>query len=295
MSTWIEASLHDAVSALIRSGEKEIAAAIGRLLGDPGVKELQLYRAPEIAELADELFDCESIEALHALLPSIAAALGALHCTIHCVRDSGATVDSTRVLTTYSAVWLSEYIGKRYFSVDPVMERCLGEPGTFFWDELRRESPMASYFFEKAAEYGVGPSGVTFLSSDPDGNPVAVTLAGNVNPAEFRQAFRPRMSDFADLAALMIEVFADLAKDQGRQLAKPSDDQLKVLRALICGRSLEEIGQMRFAYGSFTTVEKSILQTFGARTLHQAAALAARIGLLDEPPLFEEDILPGAA
>jgi hypothetical protein len=293
MSTWIEASLQDAVTALLRNGEREIAAALGRLLGEPELRQLQLFRAPEAEALADEIIECDTIEALHMLLPGVAAVLGVRHCTVHCVRDSAAAAYATRVLTTYPDSWVAEYVGKRYSTIDPVMARCLGAPGLFFWDDLPVESPIARHFLASAAEHGVGPAGVTLLGVDDDGNPVAVSLASGEDPDRFRPAFHRRMSDFTDLGTLLIDVFSGLARDRARPMIRPSEDQLKVLRGLVCGRSLDEIAGWRFAYGSFATVQKSILQTFGATTLHQAAGLAARMGLLEDLPYFEEEIVGG--
>jgi hypothetical protein len=293
MSTWIEASLQDAVAALLRSGEREIAAALGRLLGEPELRQLQLFRAPEAEAIADEIIECDTLEALHELLPAVAAVLGVRHCTVHCVRDSAASAYATRVLTTYPEAWVAEYVGKRYLTVDPVMARCSGAPGMFFWDELPADSPITRRFLASATEHGVGPSGVTLLGADEDGNPVAVSLACGDDPAQFRQAFGLRTSDFADLGALLIDVFSELARPRARPKIRASEDQLKVLRALISGKSLDEIAGWRFAYGSFATVQKSILQTFGATTLYQAAGIAARTGLLEGLPYFEEEIVPG--
>lgn len=295
MSTWIEASLRDAVAALIQSGEKELAAGLFRLLADPGVTSMQLFRYSEVADLADKIYDCETLEELHGLVPAIASALGVDHCTIHCVRERGATIYRTRVLTSYDEAWVSEYVGKRYYTIDPVMARCQAEGGTFFWDELPVPSPIGNFFFETAVRHGVGPSGITAVLSDPDGNTVAVTLASTLEPAAFRRAFKARMSDFVDISAILVEVFADLAREQAPSGLSATEDQMKVLRALVCGKSLADIERMHYSYGSFATVEKSILQTFGARTLHQAAAIAARLGLLDELPYFDEDIHRSAA
>jgi hypothetical protein len=293
MSTWIEASLQDAVAALLRSGEREIAAALGRLLGEPELQQLQLFRAPEAEAIADEIVECDTLEALHALLPAVAAVLGVRHCTVHCIRDSAAAAYSTRVLTTYPDCWVAEYVGKRYSTIDPVMARCLGAPGVFLWDELPVESLIAQHFLQSATEHGVGPAGATFVGADDSGNPVAVSLASGEEPEQFRGTFHPRVSDFVDLSALLIDVFSGLARDRARPPIRASEDQLRVLRALICGRSLEEIAGWRFTYGSFATVQKSILQTFGATTLHQAAGLAARLGLLEDLPYFEEEIVSG--
>ncbi len=49
---------------------------------------------------------------------------------------------------------------------------------------------------------------------------------------------------------------------------------------------------MHFTFGSFVTIEKSILMNLGARTLTQAAALAARLGVFENLPYFEDDIYP---
>lgn len=56
---------------------------------------------------------------------------------------------------------------------------------------------------------------------------------------------------------------------------------------------MAEIEGFHFTYGSFKTIEQSILKTFGAKTLAQAAALASNKGLLESLPYFEEDIFVG--
>jgi hypothetical protein len=81
----------------------------------------------------------------------------------------------------------------------------------------------------------------------------------------------------------LIDAFSELARERARPVIRASEDQLKVLHLRPVA---EEIVGWRFSYGS-ATVQKSILQTFGATTLHQAAGVAARMGLLEDLPYFE--------
>lgn len=292
MSTWIETSLHDAVQALMRTGEREIAANLGRLLDEPEIKSLQLYKSPQIADLADEIFDCGGLDGLHAILVEAATAFGVAHCTIHCVRERHAAFHGTKVLTTYPRAWVSEYVARRYSTIDPVIARCLEGAGVFFWDEIPATNPITGHFVRSAMAHGIGPAGVTFVEDNARGNTIAVSLASAADPAEFRRDFRTRLSDFGDIATLMVEVFSELACDSTEAEFNPTDDQLKVLRAIASGRLMTEIEAFPFIYGSFQTVEKSILMSFGAKTLAQAAALAVRRGILENLPYFEEDIYP---
>ena len=295
MSAWIESSIQDAIVALTRAGNGEIAASLGRLLDEPELKMLQLYRNPEVADLADAILDTDSLDLLHEQLPSVAAAFGTTHCTIHCVRERTAAFLPCKVLTTFSAEWIAEYVQKRYSSVDPVIARCLGAPGIFFWDEIDQPSPAVVAFMRAAAGHGIGPSGVTLAAENVHGNTVAVSLAAPEDPGTFRRTFTPRLSDFSDLARLLIEVFSDIGHQGGEGSigSALTDDQFKVLRALAAGKTAAEIETFHFTYGSFSTIEKSILMNLRARTLAQAAVIAVKHGLLEDLPYYEEDIFVG--
>jgi hypothetical protein len=294
VSAWIESSLQDAIVALTRAGNGDIAASLGRLLDEPELKMLQLYRNPQVADLADAILDTDSFEALHEQLPGVAAAFGAVHCTIHCVRERTAAFLPCKVLTTFPADWIAEYVQKRYSTIDPVIARSLRANGIFFWDEIDHPSPAVVAFMRAAAGHGVGPSGVTFTADNVHGNTVAVSLAAPEEPDVFRRMFTPRLSDFSDLGGLLIEVFSDIGhQGEDGPCGTLTDDQLKVLRAVAAGRTATEMEAFHFTYGSFATIEKSILMNMRARTLAQAAVFAIKHGLLEDLPYYEEDIFGG--
>lgn len=296
MSTWIESSIEDAIVALTRAGDSEIAASLLRLLDEPELKTIQLYKNPAVADIADAVFDSDSLDDLYDRLKDVVAIFGINHCTIHCVRERTAAFLPTKVLTTFSQDWSAEYVQKRYWTLDPVIARCLAGGGVFFWDELDcQQSPAVKAFMQVAAGRGVGPSGITLATDNAYGATIAVSFASKEDPVAFRRAFTPKLSDFTDIAGLLVEVFSDVGCQKSGVLNDAlTDDQFKVLRAVATGRTMAEIDAFHFTYGSLATIEKSILMNLGARTLAQAAAIATKRGLLEDLPYYEEDIYVSA-
>jgi hypothetical protein len=292
VTNWVEASLRDAVLALTQYGETDIASDLGRLLQEPEVRGLQLYRSPVVAALADDLCEAECLDALYSLFDRICSAFSVAYCTIHRVRERSIAPSGTKVLTNYPSTWIAEYITRRYFSIDPVVARALEGPGVFFWDEIERADPITAHFTRSATEHGVGPSGITFVADNLRGDTIAISLAVPLAHASFRNLFTPKLSDFTDLAALLLDVFSDLTCPGDTRSPVLTDDQLKVLKALASGCSPTEIETFSCAYGSFATLEKSILINLNANTLPQAVAIAVKQRLLEILPYFADDIYP---
>ena len=282
--------MQDSVLALMRHGEVALAAAIGRLLDEPEIRSLHLYRSPDVSALADEIFDCDSIETLHGLLKRVAAVFDVSHCTVHCVQERQGARYQTRVVTTYPNAWVREYVDRRYSTVDPIIARSLLSSGVFFWDEIEVADPIRTHFLRAASAHGIGPSGVTLVAENAQGDTFAVSLAATSDGPGLRRAFAAQMSDYVDIATLLIEVFSDIACERPQADCRLTDDQMKVLRALAAGKTTAEIEQMHFTFGSFATLEKSILMCLNAKTLTLAAALAVGQGIFDSLPYFEEDI-----
>jgi len=294
MPTWIESSLVDAADALASAGNADLAASLRRLREHPDIGALVMYRSAEAERLADEVSECESLEALFSLLKEVTATFGMGHCTVHCVRERSTAYFGRKVLTTFSKDWVTEYVERRYSGIDPIMVRSRQGPGRFLWDELVVTDPRTKQFIKTAFQRGIGPGGVTFVEQSSNGSTVAVSFCAAAEHEVFRRDVGPKMSDLADMATLLIEVFSDLACEKGQSAPfSPTDDQLRVLRAVASGRSVAEIEDLRFTWGTFKSVERSVLKGFGARTLAQAAALATNRGLLEDLPYFEDEILLG--
>src|SRR5919106_2635433 len=267
--TWIETSLRQAVVALSRNGDAELAATLGRLLDEPEMTSLQLYRSREAADLADAIVDCEDLHALSLLLDDMCRVFAVAHCTIHRVRERHVGDFGARVVSNYPDVWLDEYIERGYFGVDPVVARALEGPGVFFWDEVAADNPMVRSFLGAASEHGIGPAGITYVGQTPRGDTIAVSLSVPLSGPAFRHVFAARLADFSDIAAPLVDVFSDLTC--GRPEEKPvlTLDQIRLLKSLASGRSPADLETVPVCYGSLTTLERSVLQVLNAKSLFQ--------------------------
>ncbi len=243
--------------------------------------------------MADALYECDSLDELFVLVDKVAAAFGASHCTIHCVRERSTAFFHTKVLTNIPRAWVTQYLERRYNTIDPIVARCRSQTGTFFWDELALSDPITRHFAKFCNQSGIGPSGISSVRQTGNGSIVGVTLCSTADRNTFRNILEPQLVDFEEIAAIMRAVFSDLACEQNEAPFNPTDDQLKVLRAIASGRCVTEVQSFNFVYGSFATIEKSILRSFGAKTLAHATAIAANMGLLEDLPYFEEDVFAG--
>jgi hypothetical protein len=293
MSSWIVSSLGEAASALESIGNSELAALLDRLRHEPEVQDLRLYKSLNVATLAESFYECESLDDLFTLIKEVAEAFGVDHCTVHCIRERPTAFFRTKVLTTFPKQWVDEYVDRRYTNIDPLLARCRSQTGTFFWDEVVVTDPITRYFIKAGLKAGIGPSGVSLVQQASNGSTIGVTLCSTMDHETFRTVFGSQLSDFEEIAAIMVAAFSQLACENNQAPFNPTDDQLKVLSALASGRSMGDIETFHFVYGSFKTIEKSILKSFGARTLAQATALAANLGLLEDLPYFKEDVFTG--
>jgi hypothetical protein len=289
--TWIETSLREAVVALSHNGETELAATLGRLLDEPEVTALHLYRSREAASLADEICDCEDLYAMLMLLDRVCRVFAVAHCTVQRVRERHVGAFGARVISNCPDTWLEEYIRRGYFGVDPVVARALERPGLFFWDEvIAADNPIVRGLVAAASEHGVGPAGITYVGHTPRGDTVAVSLSVPLGGPAFRQLFAKRLPDFTDIAALLVDLFSDLTCASGEERPALTLDQIRLLKSLASGHPPDDLEAMPVCYGSLTTLERSILRVLNAKSLFQAVAIAASRGLLEIIPFFEEDL-----
>ncbi len=94
-----------------------------------------------------------------------------------------------KIIASYPAAWVSHYLKRRYFRLDPVigMARRRAEP--FAWDDcadVNARTEQTRDFFGEAAEFGIR-SGFTFPLHSQTGAVAAVTFATDLASAEFRQ------------------------------------------------------------------------------------------------------------
>jgi Autoinducer binding domain len=288
--TWILSSLRAAVVALTHSGENHHADSVQRLIDDPAIRGLRLYRSRAAAELAEEIESCDELEQLFHLLRRLCSVFSVAHCTIQRIRERHVGRYGAKILSTYPDAWIEEYISRRYFMADPVVARMLQGPGIFFWDEIPYGGPMTEQFLQAAAAHDIGPAGITCVGENDAGDAFAVTLAVPLSNHAFREFFSPKLPDFVEIVSLIIEVFSDLTCSYPRGAAALTCDQIRVLRALAGGCTKEDLDAIPAMQTSMPYLERSILQSLNASSLVQAVAIAVKHGLLEVAPFDQDDL-----
>ncbi len=291
MAGWAEESMREAIEILARAGRNDLATDLNRIHARVDFEDLDVLRCVGTDRIADAILEAESISELIALLGKLAKAMQLSHCTLHVISEAASTNFSTKVLTTYSEAWISRYVDRRYFAVDPVGPACLATDHGFFWDRFDRTAPVARTFWDDSAAHGIGPAGYTHPIVTERGDRLAISVTSPLDPDLFRDRFERYEDDLFNLGIYLSDSFCRLASDDRPDTFNPTDDQLGVLRAIALGATEDELRESNYQYGSYATLERSICALFRTKTVTQAAILATRIGLLADAPLTKADIL----
>ncbi len=291
MTGWAEESMREAIDLLARAGRNDLATDLNRIQARVDFDDLDVLRCVGTDRIADSILEAESFSELIALLGGLANAMNLSHVTLHVISEAASTNFSTKVLTTYPEAWISHYIDRRYFAIDPVARACLATDHGFFWDRFDRAVPAARAFWEDAATHGVGPAGYTRPIVTVRGDRLAVSVCSLLDLETFRDRFERYEDDISNLGMYLADSFCRLASADRPDTFNPTDDQLGILRALALGVTEEKLRQRSYRSGSYTALEHSICTLFRTRTVVQAAILATRIGLLADAPLTKSDIL----
>lgn len=294
MIGWVEASLYEAIDCLARAGKNHVASDLGRLLATLDFDDLEVLRSPVSERVADALLEASTFPDLVDLLKQFSEAIGVAHCTLHVVNEMPTSSFSTRALTTYPEDWVTRYVNRRYFTVDPVARESETCETGFFWENLDVSSPPVRAFCQDARAHGVGPAGYTLPITTERGDKIAISISAGDDRDGFRDKMRHFEADLLTVGFCLTEAFSRLASDERPADFTPTDDQLSILRAVAMGVDDAELRARSYLYGSYITLERSICNLFRTRTVAQAAIVAARVGLLTNSPFTKSDILVGS-
>jgi hypothetical protein len=295
MDGWICGAMREAIELLVDSGRQDIASDLNRVLSSLDFEQFEIMRNTYADEIADEILEVGALPDLLNVLKKLSCFMATSHCTIHVVSEVTPASFSTRVATTYPEEWISRYLERRYYFIDPVIEACRTQTGGFFWEHLNTSGPILEHFWNDAKHFGVGTSGYSITVDTECGNRLAVSVSSTEERVSFRTTFERHRTDLASLAVLLSESFASLASESRPMSFNLTDDQMMVLRAIAKGARESDLKNMTFLYGSFATIERSICDLFRTRTIAQAAVFAAKIGLFDNAPLTKADVMTSSS
>jgi hypothetical protein len=291
MGGWAEESMREAIELLARSGRNDLATDLNRIQARVDFDGLDVLRCVGTDRIADAILEAQSVSELIALLGKLAKAMGLSHCTLHVISEAASTNFSTKVLTTYPEAWISRYVDRRYFAIDPIGPACLATDHGFFWDRFDHNALVTRTFWEDSKAHGIGPAGYTRPIVTERGDRLAISVSSPLDPDTFRDRFERYEDDLFNLGIYLADSFCRLASDDRPDTFNPTDDQLRILRALALGVTEDDLRQHSYQYGSYDTLERSICALFRTKTVVQAAILATRIGVLADAPLTKADIL----
>lgn len=294
MGVWTEKAVREAIALAAANGMSDLEADLCRLVAAIDFEDLDIMRSVDAEDLSHDALEAESFQDLTDLLERFRALLGVDHCTLHLVRESSLSDFRTRVVTTYPDEWKTRYVERRYSTADPVSAACEADTQAFYWDTLATLNPVVNSFWRDAEAFGVGSSGYTLPLRTEQGDTVAVSVSSMRDRYEFRERFRRHEDDFLILGLALGETFRRIASDDRPASFNPSDDEIMLLRAIARGEDEAAMREKDYLYGSYTTTVRSICRQFHTKTAAQAAVLAGRLGLLDNTPLAEGDIMASA-
>lgn len=296
MGGWAVVALRDAVRAVLKSGQAELAADLGRLAEAIIASEFVAWRRPGSERIATRCLEAATRDDLGVLLAEIAGWAGATHVSFQVIAERSARYD-TRMITTLPEDWLAHYLRRRLQGADPVLAEALESDRPFLWSRLRGGerpgpdlAPMAVGFWRDAERFGIGPSGLTMPLPGPGGERMAFSLISALPVQIFAERMHERRHDLCQLVSGYAEAFRRVAVHGPDAAPVLNDWEVTLLRGLASGDDETALKSQLAAVTDIFRLESRLLEAFRARTLAQAAAVATRLGLLDGAPLLAGDI-----
>lgn len=287
MSEWVKSCLSNISTILSEIGRGDLLSSFQRIREVTDLDEQEMMRFSESEAIAIAILEADTHEDLAAVLPMLAAYLGAEHATLHVVSEGKQRHFSRRVVTTYPDAWVRQYMARRYTFIDPVMRACASGPVEFFWDDLVANTASIS-FWADAKAHGIGTAGFSRCLPGPHSEDVvAVSMCSGENPATIRAAIQARRDDLDALLPLLGDRFRQIDHGATDLSVTLTHDQLLLLRAIADGAEFDD---QRATDASMPRSSQEILRALGAKSLAQAAVIAAQIGLLANLPFSERDV-----
>ncbi len=288
---WSEMELNSIQCTVSRTIESNLSPNLEGVVDHSSISAPSLYSHLDTSELMDHLFDCETIDDLFDCLKSASELFSGSYFLLQVIVERSLCEYRHRLVTDYPKEFVSSYVDRNYYFVDPIVETCRSNSGFFFWDEVSVTSPVSSFYQACARTYGIGPSGATFVSENVVGDICAVTMSSGMNENEFRSKFELRKGAFCNVSKRIIDVFTELSSLAHAQTFNLTNDQIRVLYDIAHGTSESDLEMRKYLFGSYSNVKKSILKICRTKTLAQAAVLAAKRGFLEDIPYALKDIL----
>lgn len=187
------------------------------------------------------------------------------------------------VRSTYPAIWVARYLLKRYWRIDPIMREGFRRSAPFDWADIDRSEPRVARFFDDAARFNVGRSGLLIPLTNRDNQRGILSISSDLTGAAWHDYKTVFLKDFIEVGTALhrrgvTELF-------GGESPRPrlSPREREVLRWVAEGKEVPDIAIITaLSEHTVRTYLKSARIKLGCGTKTQAAVKAVRLSLLDD-------------
>ena len=187
------------------------------------------------------------------------------------------------VRSTYPGLWMARYLMKRYWRVDPIMKEGFRRSAPFDWTEIDRSSPQVSDFFEDAARFQVGLSGLLIPLTNEHGQRGILSISSDLTGAAWADYKATFLSDFLEIGAILHR--RGVKELFGNEAPPPrlSPREKEALRWVAEGKEVPDIAIITgLSEHTVRTYLKSARLKLDCGTKTQAAVKAERLSLLGD-------------
>jgi DNA-binding CsgD family transcriptional regulator len=243
-----------------------------------------------VSEALDERFEAAlaSIEAasddagLQRAILALLQPYGLRHAVYHALRIPQADVSQKVIAFTYPTDWVSYYVSRRLFTIDPVVRAGERSILPVDWCTLDRSPPAVRRLFNEAAEAGLGKQGLTIPIRGPHGDHAIFTVTSDVPDCDWQATKSAYVRDMQLIGNYIHARVIDLyLTESPAKTPSLSGRETEVLRWAAAGKTIDETATiLTLSSSAVRTYLDSARHKLDCLTKPQAVARATQLGLI---------------
>ncbi len=207
---------------------------------------------------------------------------GLRHAVYHALRIPQAGVSQKVIAFTYPADWVSYYVSRRLFTIDPVVRAGERSILPVDWATLDKSPPPVRRLFDEAAEAGLGKQGLTIPIRGPHGDHAIFTVTSDVPDCDWRATKSAYVRDmqlignYIHARVVELHLAAPLTTRPGL-----SGRETEVLQWAAAGKTIDDTATiLGLSSSAVRTYLDSARHKLDCLTKPQAVARATQLGLI---------------
>ena len=226
--------------------------------------------------------DADDIPQLQRAIWGLLEPYGLQHAVYHALRIPHVGISQEVIAFTYPGDWVSHYLSRRYYTIDPVVRAGERSIVPVDWATLDKSTPAVRRLFAEAADAGVGKHGLTIPIRGPFGDHAIFTVTSNL-PDQDWQALKTGYVRDMQVIANYVHTRVIEIRQSGpvKPIPALSSRERETLQWAAAGKTIEETATI---LGISSSAVRSYLDSgrhkLDCLTKPQAVARALRLGLI---------------